>query len=115
MIITEQEHQTIHKARRMLRFLWLQGFEPRMDALEYDECYEIMKELDALAFRLTETKRPAMVGTRDVALIERVSDMLSPAALRADMERAHSHEDESVCGNCGGRAIDGRCTNRLCE
>lgn len=46
--MTAAELATVNRARRMLRYLWQQGFRPKLDALEYDEVYEIMAALDAI-------------------------------------------------------------------
>lgn len=41
----------LQEARRMLRYLWQQGFTIRLDAIEHDALYELMGKIDAIALR----------------------------------------------------------------
>lgn len=116
MTITDEELEIIHRARRMLRFIYLQGHTPTLDALEYDEVIDVMRELDSVAFRLTEKQRPR---TRDTAVIDRAAEVLSKAGqtlrpLDVAALAQHAREAEDVCSVCGGRAVDGRCNNGYC-
>ncbi len=50
-VLSEPDRQTIQEARRWLRYIWQQGFDPKLDALEHDGLHESMAKLDDLFAR----------------------------------------------------------------
>lgn len=60
-VLSDPDKQTIHEARRWLRYLWQQGFSPEVDAIEHDGIFETMRKLDDLYLRATTTE-PQLSG-----------------------------------------------------
>lgn len=94
-VLSEPDRKTVNEARRWCRYMWQQGLGPKIDALEWDGLFELMKKLDDLWTRTAG--EPQLVQRPDNA-----------------RERAHASERESVCRSCGGRTINGTCVAR-CE
>lgn len=98
--MNHDDAQVLQEAKRMLRYLWQQGFVIHLDALDHDALFELMGKLDAMAARHSGEPQLSNVG-----------QTVGRPAITA--EAAHARQMESVCSSCGGSAINGIC--RRCE
>lgn len=116
MGLTPQDIEVIANAKRHLRFIWQQGFTARFDALEHDALFDCMQGLDDLHFRATA--RPIHWGANRPKPSEKPLSESGQTLLATDVvilaEKAHACEHEGICGYCGARSINGRCSNQFC-
>lgn len=96
MILTLHEIEQLRCARRLLLFIGQKGtLPPEFDELERSRLMDVADNIDMIVMGVTSENQLS----RERMLIA---------------ERAHAREAKSVCGSCGGRAINGSCIRR-CE
>jgi hypothetical protein len=92
-VLAEPDRDILASARRWIRHMWLEatpGSALRLDGIDHDSVFEVLKQLDDLAAR---------TSTETMLSRDRTSEM----------ERQHARESHDVCPTCGGLTINGTC------
>ena len=118
MPLTE-DRKTIDDTRRLLRFMWQQGFDIKLDALEHDALFELMGKLDAMAARCADEPQfsRAMALNAIIEALPPVAGELVIKGMKADLARwkAEAERPAEVCGACGSPMTNGVCDGRCWE